>query len=245
MSVADFHRRPDFIHHQKTPRASLIREVIFGLEDGMVSTMGAVTGIAAGTANHFVVVLSGLVIIAVESISMAVGSYLSSKSEKEIEERKLTEERFELKTYPQEEKEELVEMYVTDGWPRPLANEMAAVASQNKKLFLQEMAYRELKIIPDGLGRPLSNGIAMGTAYIFGGAIPLLPYILISQVSSAIPVSIITTVTGLFVLGAYTTKFSKRPWWRAGLEMLLLAAAASVIGYAVGAAVDKYWLSDR
>lgn len=242
MLIADYHHRPDFIHHQKTPRASLIREVVFGMEDGMVSTMGAVTGIAAGTSSHFVVVLSGFVIIAVESISMAVGSYLSSKSEKEIDERKLNEERFELKTYPLEERDELVDMYVKDGWPKELSFQMAEVASKNKELFLQEMAYRELKIIPDGVAHPLHNGVAMGAAYIIGGVIPLLPYFLITNPLAAIPVSAVVTLSGLFLLGAYTTKFSKRSWWKAGLEMLLLAAAAGAIGYLVGAAINKWWI---
>ncbi|MFC1787612.1 VIT1/CCC1 transporter family protein [Patescibacteria group bacterium] len=57
-----------------------IREIVFGLEDGLVSTLGAVTGIAAGAGNTFIVILSGLVLIAVEASSMAAGSYLSSKS---------------------------------------------------------------------------------------------------------------------------------------------------------------------
>lgn len=212
------------------------------MEDGMVSTMGAVTGIAAGTSDHFVVVLAGFVIIAVESISMAVGSYLSSKSELEIDERKLNEERYELKTYPSEERVELANMYVKDGWPSDLATQMAQAASQNKDLFLQEMAYRELKIIPGGDEHPLQNGIGMGIAYVIGGSIPLLPYFLIPQVGTAIPVSVITTLSGLFVLGAYTTKFSKRAWWRAGFEMLILAATAGAIGYVVGWAVDTFWL---
>lgn len=238
----DKHRHPDFIHHQKTMRSSLVREIVFGMEDGMVSTMGAVTGIAAGTSSHFVVVLAGFVIISVESISMAVGSYLSSKSEQEIDERKLNEERFELRTYPAEEREELIEMYVKDGWPKPLATQMADVASKNKDLFLQEMAFRELKIIPGDQEHALQNGIAMGIAYVVGGSVPLLPYILISNTLTAIPVSVVTTLTGLFLLGAYTTKYSKRSWWRAGFEMLLLAAAAGTIGYLVGWAVDHFWL---
>lgn len=242
MLHTDYHHRPDFIHHQPTPRSSLIREVVFGLEDGMVSTMGAVTGIAAGTSSHFVVVLAGFVIIAVESISMAVGSYLSSKSEKEIDERKLSEERFELKNYPQEERAELTDMYVKDGWPRELSLQMAEVASKNKDLFLQEMAYRELKIIPDGADHPLQNGVAMGAAYIIGGAVPLVPYFLITNPVAAIPISAIVTLSGLFLLGAYTTKFSKRVWWKAGFEMLALAAAAGAIGYAVGQAVNKFWI---
>lgn len=57
-----------------------IREIVFGLEDSLVSTLGAITGIAAGTGNAYVVILSGVVLIFVESLSMSAGSYLSSKS---------------------------------------------------------------------------------------------------------------------------------------------------------------------
>ncbi len=62
-----------------------IREIIFGLEDSLVSTLGAVTGIAAGAQSTYIVVLSGLVLIAVESISMSAGSYLSSKAAEDLE----------------------------------------------------------------------------------------------------------------------------------------------------------------
>ncbi len=57
-----------------------IREIIFGLEDALVSTLGAVTGIAFGSGSTYIVILSGLVLIAAESTSMAAGSYLSSKN---------------------------------------------------------------------------------------------------------------------------------------------------------------------
>ncbi len=60
-----------------------IREIVFGLEDGLVSTVGAVTGIAAGSGSTYVVVLSGLVLIIVEALSMGAGSYLSEKSNRE------------------------------------------------------------------------------------------------------------------------------------------------------------------
>lgn len=61
-----------------------LREIIFGLEDSLVSTLGAVTGIAAGTGNAFVVILSGVVLIFVEALSMSAGSYLSAKSAAEV-----------------------------------------------------------------------------------------------------------------------------------------------------------------
>ncbi len=73
--------------------AHSMREIVFGLEDSLVSTLGAVTGIAAGTHNSYVVILSGLVLIVVESISMSAGSYLSSKAAAEVEETHGTEGR--------------------------------------------------------------------------------------------------------------------------------------------------------
>lgn len=231
------HKRKGFIHHQKGLDTSLIREVVFGMEDGMVSTFGAVVGIAATTANPYTVILAGSILIAVESLSMAVGSYLSNKSEKEIDERKLEEERIELHEYPHEEKEELVEMFIADGWPSKLAIEMAEAASKNKNLFLKEMAYRELKVFPEHQGSPTKNAVGMGISYILGGLIPLVPYF-IFPISTAIPVSIVVTLIGLFLLGVATTRFSKRNWWKAGMEMLLLATAAGGIGYLVGKLVD-------
>jgi predicted membrane protein (TIGR00267 family) len=234
---------PHFIHHQKsTPSTAVFREIIFGMEDGMVSTMGAVTGIAAASQNHFMVVLSGIVIIAVESISMAVGSYLSTKSEKEIDERKIQEELVELRDFPAEEQQELKEMYTAVGWPKELAGAMAAAAAKDEKIFLQEMAFRELKIIPENMQHPLKNGIAMGISYIVGGAIPLLPYLLYNNSSQAIPVSVGFTLCALFALGVYTTKFSRRAWWKAGFEMLALASAAGFVGYYVGQMVDVFWI---
>lgn len=62
-----------------------IREVIFGLEDSLVSTLGVVVGIAVGTDNRYVVVLSALVVIVVESLAMSAGTYLSNKSQMEME----------------------------------------------------------------------------------------------------------------------------------------------------------------
>lgn len=234
-------RNPNYLHHRPdTITMQVLAEIVFGMEDGMVSTLGAITGIAAGTRHHFTVVLSGLVIVAVESISMAVGSYLSNKSEKEVEERKLHEEKLELRDFPQEEKKELVGLYRADGWSENLATEMAEEASKNETLFLQEMAYRELKIIPEKTGNPLQKGVAMGLSYVVGGSIPLLPYAISPSLGIAIPLSVVITLLGLFILGTFTSKYSKRVWWKAGLEMLGLASAAAVVGYGVGTIADRF-----
>ena len=230
---------PEYIHHRNHKSLASIRELVFGLEDGMVSTLGAITGIATATGSHFTVILAGLVIISVESISMSIGSYLSSKSARGIDERKLAEEKAELKKFPEEEKKELTDMYVMSGWPNDLAEKMAAVAAQNKKLFLQEMAYRELGIVPEKLENPLRNGLVMLVAYVIGGLIPVSAYFVL-PLGAAILVSITITLLSLFLLGVYTTKFSKRNWFKAGFEMFALAGFAALVGYIVGQLVEKF-----
>ncbi|MEK7084588.1 MAG: VIT1/CCC1 transporter family protein [Patescibacteria group bacterium] len=233
MKKEHHHKNPNYIHHNHSRFIPVIRELVFGMEDGMVSTVGAVTGIAAGTQNHYIVVLSGLVIVAVESISMGVGSYLSTKSKREVDERKLAEEQEELEQFPSEEKKELEDMYVDGGWPDALARDMAEAASKNKTLFLNEMAYRELHVFPGALEEPVKSGVVMGVAYVIGGSIPLVPY-LFFPLSFAGLWSIFFTLGGLFLLGSLTTKFSKRAWWRAGFEMLLVGGIAIAVGYGVG-----------
>lgn len=231
----------DYLHHQNTISSALVREMVFGLEDGMVSTLGAITGIATSTNNHFFVVLSGSVIIAVESISMAVGSYLSNNSEMAIDERIIAEEKDQIKKFPKEEKAEMVDLFVKDGWTQAMAETMAAETAKNPQLMLREMSYRELNLVPDSHESPIKKGAIMFGSYVVGGFIPLIPYVLL-PVKEAIMVSVPVTVLGLFVLGALTTKYSGRKWWKAGLEMMLLASAAAVIGYVVGQLVDGIWV---
>ncbi len=226
-------KRKDYIHHHNTLSTSVIRESIFGVEDGIVSTFGAILGIATATHDPFIVLLTGFVIISVESISMGVGSYISSRSETDIEERKLKEERSEIKKYPKLEKQEMIGLFVSDGWPKKIAKEMAEVASKNKDLLLTEMAYRELKVFPDKIDFPIKNALAMFMSYVVGGMIPLSAYLLL-PVDKAIIFSIPLTLVALFLIGAYTTKFTKRSWLRAGLEMMILASLAAVVGYVVG-----------
>ena len=197
---------PEYIHHQNSRLISSIREIVFGLEDGMVSTLGAISGIAVGSQDRFAVILAGCVIIAVESISMGIGSYISNLSDKDIKHRKLYEEKEEINKYPVEEARELTKRYIENGWPTNLAAEMSLVASKNKKLMLQEMSHLELKLhIEDDDIHPLRNAIFMFTAYTIGGSIPLFAYFFL-PLSGATFFSVIITLVGLF-FGLYPSHF--------------------------------------
>jgi VIT1/CCC1 family predicted Fe2+/Mn2+ transporter len=230
----DYHHtfNKDYIHHQKSSIITALREIVFGMEDGMVSTLGAITGIAIGSRDPQVVLLAGCVIISVESISMGIGSYLSNLSHKEVEQRKIAEEMEELKNYPEEEKEELKMIYKEDGWPEELAREMAEVAAQNPDLILKEMIKHELDI-PTEESNPGLGGMFMFGAYIIGGFVPLTAYIFL-PIEKALFISTPITLLGLFALGAATTRFTKQNWLKSSLRMFVLGGIALGVGLIAG-----------
>jgi len=213
--------------------AEYVREVVFGMQDGMVSTLGAITGIAVGSNDHFVVLLSGIAIIAVESISMGIGSYTSRLSEERIDQWRLAEEKGEIKNSLPDEEAELHDMYTSDGWPAHLATEMVKTASSDPQLMLKEMAYRELHIPPHRHVCPMRNGVYMFFAYIAGGLIPLLPYFFFG-VGPAVPLSIAATLVGLFFLGATVATYARQKPAKAGVHLLALGSVALLVGMAVG-----------
>ncbi len=223
----------DYIHHKDSKILSGIRDIVFGLEDGMVSTLGAITGIAVGSQSHFTVILAGVVIISVESISMGIGSYISNLSEHGVIKRKLYEEQTEIEEFPEEEKKEMEEIYIRDGWPKALASKMAATAAKDKKLLLHEMAHHELNIIPNKQRHPWRNGFFMFVAYIIGGFIPLFAYFIL-PIGPAAKLSIGITLLGLFFLGALTAKYSKGNWLKMGVRVLALGGVALTVGYLIG-----------
>lgn len=224
--------RKDYIHHYQSSFADVLKEIVFGMEDGMVSTLGSITGIAIGSGNISIVLLAGVVIISVEAISMGIGSYVSNVSEEEMHARMIAEEKQELKDFAQAEEEELKEIYIENGWPAELSAQMAQTAAKNGDLFLHEMIVHELKV-PNTESVSAKGAMFMFFAYILGGLVPLSSYFF-APLGTAIPLSIGITLVGLFLLGMATTKFTKAPKAKSGIRMLLMGGAALVIGLLAG-----------
>lgn len=228
-------------HHGVGQMRSQIREAVFGVQDGLTSTVGALTGIAAGTQNQDAVVVAGFVIIVVESLSMAAGSYLSSKSQREYLERLLHEEEEEIARDPEGERQEIWDMYRSRGYADPEIEIIAKRLMANPKLLLEDMAHKELGISMQSLEEPLSNALVMGTSYVAGGLFPVVPYLLLPM-HTAMPVSVVGTLTLLFLFGGLKGWVVKQSWWRSGLEMLSVAGVAAVAGFVIGRLVNQWVL---
>lgn len=235
-----------YIHHDLQDGSSLranmfhsLREIVFGLEDGVVSTLGAVTGIAAGTNNYYVVILAGFVVVFVESLSMAAGTFLSSKSEHEVQQRMLAEEAEEIEEQPEQEKQELVGFYTQRGYTPEEIDILVRRVTSDKKLWLEEMAHKELGIIPEEAHSYVRDALFMGISYILGGFIPLCAYFFLRDISLGITVSIVCSLIALFILGYVKGKLVHINKIRSGLEMMLVSLSAAGLGFVVGRIVSS------
>ncbi|MEW6325298.1 MAG: VIT1/CCC1 transporter family protein [Nitrospirota bacterium] len=216
----------DFFRHR-------LRDAVFGTQDGLVSTLGALTGIAAGTQDGRVVIVAGLVVVAVEALSMAGGSYLSSKSQRQYLERMLREERQAIADHPDTERQEIREMYRARGYSEPEIEMIADRLLADPALLLEDMAHKELGICPATLEQPLGNAAVMGAAYITGGLVPVAPYMLL-PLGNAMTLSVVTTGLALLALGIWKGRIVGVSWWRSGLEVLAIAGLATAVGFLIG-----------
>lgn len=210
-----------------------IRDVIFGMNDGLLSTFSLVTGVSGAATSNALVLLAGFAGAIAGAISMAAGAYVSTKSEKEVLEKHLKMEEMELETMPEEEEEELTLIYELKGIDPKRAKEIAKQILSNKEIALETMAREELGFAPEEISDPRKAGLSSGVSFILGAAVPILPY-LIFPGKLALFVSIALSLGGFFLIGAGRTIVTGRNPWRSGAEMFLIGTVAAIVTYFIG-----------
>lgn len=218
---------------------TVIRDLVFGVEDSLVSTLGVITGIAGGTENRFAVVLAGVVVIIVEALSMAAGSYLSAKSEREVQARRLATEQTAISEHPGAEEAKLATVYRQRGFNDEEIRVLLKRAEAKRSILLEELAVHKLGI-PLGAATPTPtrNAFAMGISYLVAGVIPIAPYLIV-DVTAAIPVSVGLTVVTLFFVGFAEGSLAGRRRFRSGLQMAVVSMVAAGAGFLVGKLVAQ------
>ncbi|MCA1570942.1 MAG: VIT1/CCC1 transporter family protein [Chloroflexi bacterium] len=211
-----------------------IREAIFGAQDGLVSTLAVVSTVAGATSDRYTILVAGIASGLAGIFSMAAGEYIGSKSQREIFDAQIVEEREEVHQRPGEAEAEVAFMFEEDGLPRKEALEVARVMAQHPKVLLKTMVEKELGLaVEEGGGSPLQGALVMGAAFGLGTIPPILPHALVGS-DAAVTVSVLATLGVLFAIGAVKSRWTHRSWWTSGLEILALGAVAGVAGYFFG-----------
>jgi VIT1/CCC1 family predicted Fe2+/Mn2+ transporter/rubrerythrin len=211
-----------------------VRDMIFGANDGLVSTLAFVAGVVGAITNPSIVLLSGVAELFAGTISMAVGSYQSSKSELEVLEREGQRKKVKKGKTPEEEREELIKFYESEGFKRGEAEAIVDRVIKEKELPLQATTIEQLGLAPEELGKPVKAGVLCGVSFGLAALVPIIPFALPIGIWDALVASVIGTVATLFGVGAMKTIFSRRNWVRSGLEMMAIGASAAAITYLIG-----------
>lgn len=214
-----------------------IRDIIFGANDGLLSTFSLITGVAGGVIDNRYVLLSGLAGAVAGAISMAAGAYVSTKSEKEVQEKHLELERVELETMPEAEREELQLLYELKGLSREQAIQVSKRILEDPEIALATKAREELGFSPEELGSPGKAALFSGISFAIGSSLPILPFTFIPG-RIALLFSAILSLAGFFLLGAGRAFITNRNPWHSGLEMFLIGTGAAIITYLIGSSIS-------
>ena len=215
-----------------------LREVVFGAQDGILSTVALVTSVAVAVGETSVILVAGLAAAFAGMVSMATGAFLGSRAEQDVRRSEIAREAQELEERPAEELAELVVIFQREGRSYAEAQEMANEIAQDKDLWLRTLVEKEVGISIDETTNPLKDALAMGLAFIVAALLPIIPYLFLED-RLAIAVSVTAALIGLFVLGVGKGRLvQKSPLWQ-GLEILGIGVVSAGIGFALGDIIPR------
>ncbi len=209
-----------------------IRSCVFGLEDGLVSISGLVLGVSAGTMDANTVILAGIVGAVPAALSMAAGDYLSSKSKRELQEKSVSDTRKLVKQKKQQALDALRRHYAHEGLHKTEIDLVLRHLSKNEKLLMRRL--QEVHgFVQEQFEFPMMNAAVMFSSFIIAAFFIVLPFFVFPMQQAQL-VTFVTTIAGLFFVGALKTRWTGKNWLVSGLEMLAVGGGVAVVGYALG-----------
>jgi VIT1/CCC1 family predicted Fe2+/Mn2+ transporter len=211
-----------------------LRAAVLGSNDGMVSNLSLVMGVAGVSLEGHAVLVAGIAGLLAGSISMALGEWLSVQSSRELYENQIKIETMEIQHNPEEEIEELALIYEARGLPRDQALTLASRIMENKESAVQTLAREELGIDPDELGGSAwEAALTSFLLFAVGAIVPLFPFIFWTGMT-AVLISIAFSTIGLFILGAVVTLFTGQGVLYSGARMVIFGLLAAAVTFGIG-----------
>ena len=218
----------------KSVGGNALRAAVLGANDGLVSNMSLVMGVAGATDGGNGVLLAGIAGLMAGAISMSLGEWISVKSSQELYERQMALEMEEIETDPEGERRELALIYRAKGIPEQQAMEMAARDMTNKSQAHEILVKEELGIDPEELkGSAWEAAYSSFILFAIGAIIPVIPFFWMTG-TQAIMWSLAGSTVGLFLIGAVITLFTGTNLWRSGGRQVLFGLAAAAVTFGIG-----------
>ena len=213
-----------------------LRAAVLGANDGLVSNLSLVMGVAGADPGREFVALAGIAGLLAGAISMALGEWISVLSSREAFNRQVEIEREELEVNPEEERAELVLLYQVKGLSEEAARATADRVFSNSETALDTLVREELGMAEDSAGNPTVAAVTSFLLFAVGALLPAFPWFF-ADGGLAIGLSLGLGAAGLFVLGAAVTLWTGRSALYSGARQLALGLAAAGITYGIGTAL--------
>lgn len=216
--------------------ANALRAAVLGANDGLVSNLSLVMGVAGADPGASVVLLGGLAGLLAGALSMALGEWISVRSAAEAIQHQLDAEAEELEAFPEEEEEELTLIYRAKGLDPAEARATARRIISQKDVALETLAREELGISEIDAGNAWTAAGVSFLTFAAGAVLPVLPWFFTEGLGATLA-TILMAGLGLFIAGAATSLFTRRGVIFAGARMLVLGLGAAALTYVIGALV--------
>lgn len=214
-----------------------LKSAVYGGLDGIITTFAVVAGVAGAELSAGIALILGFANLLADGLSMAIGDYLSTRSEKEFQRTERKREEWEVDNCPEGEKLELIELYQEKGLSKEDATQVVQIFAKNKKVWVDVMMVEELGILEDD-EPPLKSALVTFVSFVTFGLVPLLSFVaaefLPGLKQQTFPIAIGLTAGTLYLLGSLKTRFTDIPWWKSGLEMLLVGGLAATASFVIG-----------
>jgi len=226
------------------PRSgSFIRDIVFGANDGVVTAIGFVIGIAASIAQREVIVLAGLLEVIAGAVSMALGNYLAVKSQKEYYGQMERIEKWEMENKPDVEREEIREIFGDMGFGKAEVELITKKVTSDKSLWLDVMMREELGLTREESKNPIMSGIIIGFFFLLGGIPVIIPYIFITPITSALIASFLVGIIVLLGIALIRWFLNKGSLGRKIIETVVIGMIAALVGYVAGLVLKLFGLN--
>lgn len=226
----------------KTEQGKYIGQAVYGASDGIVTTFAAISGVAGANLNPKIAIIVGLANLFADGISMAIGDYLSEKSEREYILAEKEREMWEVEHMPEAEKLEVMEIYKKKGLSGEKLNNLVDAITSDKEIWVQTMLHEELGLFEDDTN-PLKSAIVTFLSFAIAGFMPLIAYVFASQwaflLQNQFLISCIITGITLFFVGALRQIVTGVKWYMGGFEMLFVGGLSATVAYLIGWMLEK------
>ena len=214
-------------------RGGAVRAAIFGMNDGIVSNLSLVLGVAGAGIGERGLVLTGIAGLLAGASSMAVGEYTSVASQRDLLARQIELERREIAEAPDEERAELALILEQKGLSTEHAIGAAAEIMKSPEQALDTLVRLELGLDPEDLGAPATAAVSSFLMFAIGALVPLIPFFFLAGFP-AVFASAGSAVLVLAVVGAFIGFLAGTSPFRAGARMVLLALVAAGVTFGLG-----------